>query len=66
MTLQEWQDLYQDAVNHRSELDEKIDRRYELYYGTNKVRNRKTGGFANKPAYTYKNMTWTDYVKMKS
>ena len=58
MTLQEWQDLYQDAVNHRSELDEKINRRYELYYGTNKVRNRKTGGFANKPAYTYKNMTF--------
>ena len=58
MTLKEWQDLYQDAVNHRAEMDNKIERRYELYYGTNKVRNRKTGGFANKPAYTYKNMTF--------
>lgn len=56
--LNHWEDLYQDAVNHRAELDAKITRRYELYNGTNKVRNMKTGGFANKPAYTYKNMTF--------
>ena len=56
--LNHWEDLYQDAVNHRAELDAKITRRYELYNGTNKVRNMKTGAFANKPAYTYKNMTF--------
>ena len=41
--LNHWEDLYQDAVNHRAELDAKITRRYELYNGTNKVRNMKTG-----------------------
>lgn len=57
-SLKDWQDLYTYAVSKRGDLNEKIERRYELYYGTNKVRNRKTGGYANKPAYTYKNMTF--------
>ena len=56
--LNHWEELYQDAVSHRAEIDNKISRRYDLYNGTNKVRDRKTGGFANKPAYTYKNMTF--------
>jgi len=55
-TLQKWQDLYNDAVSKRAEIDEKIKRRYELYYGTDKVKNRQTGSFAKKKAYTYKNM----------
>lgn len=58
LKLNKWRDLYEDAVAKRGDLDNKIDRRRELYYGSNKVRDRKTGGYAKKPAYTYKNMVF--------
>lgn len=49
-------DLYNDAVSKKASIDSKVIRRNELYKGTNKVRDKKTGGYAVKPAYTKRNM----------
>lgn len=54
--LEHWKTLYEDAKSKRSSLDDKAKRRRELYDGTSKVKNRRTGQYAEKPAYTYKNI----------
>lgn len=54
--LDKWKVLYEDAKAKRSELDARAARREELYNGTDKVKNRRTGEYAEKPAYTYKNV----------
>lgn len=54
--LEHWKTLYEDAKSKRASLDEKAKRRRELYDGTSRVKNKKTGAYADKPAYTYKNI----------
>lgn len=54
--LEHWKTLYEDAKSKRSLIDEKAKRRRELYNGTNRVKNHRTGNYAEKPAYTYKNI----------
>lgn len=49
-------DLYNDAVAKKQSIDERVSRRNELYKGTNRVRDKKKGGYATKPAYTKRNM----------
>ena len=51
-----FEDLWQDAYSKRSDIDNRILRRRELYQGTNKVRDLKNGGYSKKPAACYKNM----------
>lgn len=54
--LNKFKALWEDALAKRVDVDSRIERRRELYKGTNKVRNLKTGGYSNKPAACYKNM----------
>ena len=47
-TLNEWVELWHDAVSKRASIDERIKRRYELYNGTDKVRDLQKGGILRK------------------
>lgn len=51
-----WRERFEDAVAKRATIDEKARRRYELYNGTNQVRDRRTGKMSSKPAYNFKNI----------
>ena len=44
-TLKEWDELYHDAVSKRASIDERVKRRYELYTGTDRVRDLQKGGY---------------------
>ena len=57
-TLNEWVELWHDAVSKRASIDERIKRRYELYNGTDKVRDLQKGGYSKKKAYTLRNLTY--------
>lgn len=57
-TLNEWVELWHDAQSKRASIDERIKRRYELYAGTDKVRDLKRGGYSTKKAYTLRNLTY--------
>lgn len=51
-TLNEWVELWHDAVSKRASIDERIKRRYELYNGTDKVRDLQKGGYSKKSLYS--------------
>lgn len=57
-TLKEWDELYHDAVSKRAAIDERVKRRYELYTGTDRVRDLQRGGYSKKKAYTLRNLTY--------
>ena len=57
-TLKEWDELYHDAVSKRASIDERVKRRYELYTGTDRVRDLQRGGYSKKKAYTLRNLTY--------
>lgn len=54
--LEEWKDLYTDAVSKRKTIDEKINRRNLLYKGEAQPIDPKTGSIAKKKTSCNRNM----------